>query len=101
MVSKFRRKLAPEEEKLTPDDTVGAPVNTESLRRLAEWFDESPIVTTKQLAETLELTDRRVLQLVEEGFLFKKERNTFNLYECLHNFIKYKKWMIIKEQLDL
>ena len=85
----------------TSEDIVGAPITAEELRRLAETFDNGPIVTTKALAEALGITERRVLQLVDKGFLFKKDRNQFNLMECVHNFVKYKRRMELKNLLNL
>lgn len=83
------------------EDFVGGPVTSEQLKSMAKSFDSSPLVSTKELAETLGLTPRRVTQLVEEGFLLKKGRNQFNLFECLHNYVLYQRRVKIKEAMNL
>lgn len=94
IASKFQPKPCSE-------DYIGPPENAESLRSTADFFDKSPMITTKVLAQYLGITDRRVIQLVEEGYLFKKERNKFNLYECIYNYINYQRRMVLKDLLKL
>lgn len=82
-------------------DYISGPTSVEELRRLANLFNKSPLVTTKQLGEMLDISERRILQLVEEGAFIKKERNEFNLYESIHNYIQYLRRMKIRKALRL
>lgn len=50
---------------------------------------DGPIVTTGQLGKILNITTARISQLNQEGILKKEERGRYNLYDSIHNYIKF------------
>uniref|UniRef100_UPI003F6809D1 hypothetical protein n=1 Tax=Gorillibacterium sp. sgz5001074 TaxID=3446695 RepID=UPI003F6809D1 len=47
------------------------------------------LITTKDLAELLDLSARRVQQLAEEGVLIRAEKGKYKLLESVHRYIKH------------
>lgn len=48
------------------------------------------IITTKELANILDLTPRRVQQYVKDGILSNEGRGKFNLKKSIHEYFNYK-----------
>lgn len=74
-----------------------APETVDSLKDKQRLFKESPLVSTQQLAQHLDISERLITELVGKGFIPKVSRGRFNLFEATAGYVRYTKQLCIKK----
>ena len=53
-------------------------------------------MTVKELKKYLDLSERRIYQLIKQGVIEKEESGDYDLLKCLHSYINYLRMMVFK-----